>query len=82
LALQQPVHDAESQMHASFEQCSPVGHVPLPHFPPHPSLAPHAAAVQFGMHPHTPIAEPPPHVRKDVRSFECHHSLARGNRIP
>jgi hypothetical protein len=59
---QQPVHEVESHAHTPAEQCRPEPHVPVWHFPPHPSSAPHAFPVQLGVHPHWPLTPPPPHV--------------------
>ena len=43
-------------------QVLPAGQEPLPHWPVHPSPAPHGLLLQFGVQPQTFFAPPPPQV--------------------
>src|ERR1700677_1890566 len=67
---QHPVHDVSLQMHASLTHVSPLGQLPWPQRPPHPSAAPHSWPLQFGVH----VQMPPSQVSGDEHVSPAQHS--------
>jgi hypothetical protein len=67
---QHPPHDVVSHVQTPDEQRRPLSQLPAWHVPPHPSLSPHAAFVQSGVHPHRPDAS---HVSGDVHPPPVQH---------
>ncbi len=82
--LQHPLHDVGSQTHTPASQCRPAPHSPVMQTPPHPSLAPHAAAhvgVQVPV-PHKLGPPPPPHVRPAGHAPQSMRPPQRPLRLP
>ena len=83
-AVQHPlVHDVVSHVHVPVTQCSPVpAQLPVWQVPPQPSLAPHAAPLQFGVQPHTPLWPPPPHVSGEAHMLPAQHGWPLPPHVP
>jgi hypothetical protein len=73
-AEQHPVAQAVAvQTHAPLTHCKPVAHAPLTHEPPQPSLAPHAAPTQFGVHSQTALEPEPLQVSGLAHGWPAQH---------